>query len=232
MGSRRIGNWFQTPNAPKSMTGEYDALLEISSLLFSFFFSWGSMAWSRPLGPKIGGGRTQCQIGVNTPCNIGQHPELPGAGHHSSTAFVLTSISGFPLAEGSTYTVQYNTFWELHMKPLTLHNFKIPPNLQKQNWSPVLLARPFLLFFLPNSKIWIRHETDRQKCYGRKNSGKFGVSAIRVQWTTSRTKIRPKSMKNVKTLFYLPEQSRGSVLELIFLAGEISVSLQRPFCGC
>jgi len=32
---------------------------------------------------------------------------------------------------------------------------------------PVLLARMFLLFFRPDSKIWIRHETDRQKCYGR-----------------------------------------------------------------
>jgi len=33
------------------------------------------------------------------------------------------------------------------------------------------------------------HETDRQKCYGRKNTGKFGVSAIRIQWTTSRTAL-------------------------------------------
>ena len=44
-------------------------------------------------------------------------------------------------------------------------------------------------------KYGFGHETARQKCCGRKNTGKFGVSAIRIQWTTARTKIRPKSMK-------------------------------------
>jgi len=59
---------------------------------------------------------------------------------------------------------------------------------------PVLLARTFLLFGrIP--KYGFGHETDRLKCYGRKNTGKFGVSAIRIQWTTSRTEIRPQSRK-------------------------------------
>ena len=45
------------------------------------------------------------------------------------------------------------------------------------------------------------HETDHQKCYGRKNTGNFGVSAIRIQWTTQNPG------KKVKTLLGLPEQS-------------------------
>jgi len=42
-------------------------------------------------------------------------------------------------------------------------------------------------------KYGFGHKTDRQKCYGLKNKGSFGVSAIRLQWTTSRTRIRQKS---------------------------------------
>jgi len=76
--------------------------------------------------------------------------------------------------------------------------------------APVLLARTFLLFFQPDAKIWIRHETDRQKCYGRKNTGRFGVSAIRIQWTTSRTRIRPKSKKK-KLKFYFAYPSNPGV---------------------
>jgi len=62
-------------------------------------------------------------------------------------------------------------------------------------YHPVLLARTFLLFFGRIPKSGFGHETDRQKCYGCKNTGEFGVSAIRIQWTTPRTKIRPKSLK-------------------------------------
>ena len=70
----------------------------------------------------------------------------------------------------------------------------------------------FYFVFRPDSRIWIRHETDRHKCYGCKNTGNFGVSANRIQWPTSRTRIRPKSKKNkVKTLFGLPEQDRVQV---------------------
>ena len=58
---------------------------------------------------------------------------------------------------------------------------------------PGLACTYFLLFVRPDSKIWIRHESDRRKCYGRKNTGKFGVLAIRFRWTTSRSRIRQKS---------------------------------------
>jgi len=67
-------------------------------------------------------------------------------------------------------------------------------------------------FFRPDSKIWIRHETDRQKCHGGKNTGKCGVSAIRIQWKTPRTQIRPKSQKKNKIYFAHPSNPGNSVL--------------------
>jgi len=69
----------------------------------------------------------------------------------------------------------------------------------------VLLAHTFLLFFGRIPKYGFGHEADRQKCYGRKNTGKFGVSANRIQWTMSRTKIRPKSSKKFKLYFAYPK---------------------------
>ena len=84
---------------------------------------------------------------------------------------------------------------------------------------PVLLARTFLHFFSRIPKYGFGHETDLQKCYGHKNTGKFGISAIRIQWTTSRTKIRPKSRKNLN--FILPTRARpGGGKQLIPCYGE------------
>jgi len=83
------------------------------------------------------------------------------------------------------------------------------PGCLRGHHYPVLLARTFLLFFGRIPKSGFGHEADRQKCYGCKNTCKFGVSANRIQWTTPRTRIRRKSRtKKVKTLFCLPEQSR------------------------
>jgi len=50
-------------------------------------------------------------------------------------------------------------------------------------------------FFGRIPKFGFGHEIDRNKRYGRKNTGQFGVLANRIQWTMSRTKIRPKSWK-------------------------------------
>ena len=43
------------------------------------------------------------------------------------------------------------------------------------------------------------HETDRQGCYRRK----FDVSATRIQWKTSRTRIRPNIITRMKINFIL-----------------------------
>jgi len=51
------------------------------------------------------------------------------------------------------------------------------------------------------------HETDRQGRYGPQNSCKFDVSATRIQWKTSRTRIWSEIRKQMKTLFCLPEHS-------------------------
>jgi len=76
--------------------------------------------------------------------------------------------------------------------------------------SPGLACTYFFTFCFgrtPKSGFW--HETDRQKCYGRKNTGKFGVSANRIQWTTSRTKIRPKSSKKKLKLYFAYPSNPG-----------------------
>jgi len=94
--------------------------------------------------------------------------------------------------------------------------------MRKINY-PVLLARTFLLFFGRIPKYGFGHETDRQKCYGPKNTGKFGVSAIRIQWTTPRTKIRPKSRK--KNLnFIWPTRARPGLCGIV---GVIIADLRR-----
>jgi len=79
---------------------------------------------------------------------------------------------------------------------------------------PGLACTYFSCFFLPDSKIWVRHEIDRQKCYGSRNTGEFGNSANRIQWTMSRTRIRPKSRKSEN--FILPTRAiLGPVVSII-----------------
>ncbi len=45
------------------------------------------------------------------------------------------------------------------------------------------------------SKYGFGNETYRHGRYRRKNTGEFDVSATRIQWKASRTRIRPKSIK-------------------------------------
>jgi len=70
--------------------------------------------------------------------------------------------------------------------------------------SPVLFARTFLFFGGRIPKYGFGHEADGQKCFGRENTGEFGVSAIRIQCTTPRTRIRPKFKKKIKLNFAYP----------------------------
>ena len=82
---------------------------------------------------------------------------------------------------------------------------------------PGLACTHFFTFFCrPDSQIWIRHETDLQQCYGRKNTGKFGVSANRIQWKTPRTKIRPKS-QNKQFELYFAYPSNPGFSEIMFV---------------
>jgi len=83
--------------------------------------------------------------------------------------------------------------------------------LRKRSPKPGLACTYFFTFFGRIPKYGFGHETDSQKCYGRKNTGKFGVSAIRNQWTTSRTRIRPKSMKKKLKLYFAYPSKTGKV---------------------
>jgi len=83
------------------------------------------------------------------------------------------------------------------------------------NLLPGLACTYFFTFFGRIPKYGFGHETDRQKSYGRKNTGEFGVSAIRIQWTTSRTKILPKSRNEEVNFFFAYPNNPGILLILL-----------------
>jgi len=132
---------------------------------------------------------------------------------HSLTGLQSDSIGGYSwglqsggLQTPATFFGARNVFTGIHSTGGGLGGYRLqPPDLEHAVLSlplrniiyPVSLARTFLLFFGRPPKSGFGHEADCQTCYGRKNTGKFGVSAIRIQWTTSRTKLRPKSSKKV-----------------------------------
>jgi len=68
--------------------------------------------------------------------------------------------------------------------------------VQNEKKKRVLLATTCYVFSRPSSKDGFGHKTDRHGCYRRKNTSKFDVSATRMQWKTSWTRIRPKIRGN------------------------------------
>jgi len=59
---------------------------------------------------------------------------------------------------------------------------------------PDLACNYFFMFVLGQlPKYGFEHEADRKGRYRRKNKVKFDVFATRMQWETSRTRMRPKS---------------------------------------
>ena len=72
---------------------------------------------------------------------------------------------------------------------------------------PVLLATTFLLFSRPGSKYGFGRETERNVLYRCQNTYEFDVPATRIQWNTSRTRIRPKARKT-KFEFYFAYPSK------------------------
>ena len=67
---------------------------------------------------------------------------------------------------------------------------------------PPLFGHTLNFLFRQGSKFGFGREPDSQGRYRRKNTGYFNVSAARIQWKTSRTRIRPpKTGTRNQTLF-------------------------------
>ena len=96
-----------------------------------------------------------------------------------------------------------------------------------------VLVRGSFFIFYKVPKYEFGRGTDRHGRYRRKNTGKFDVSASRIQWKTSRTRIWQRIMEKCWKLILLTRATLGQILlqePPSYNAKSIAVDIIRNTC--